>query len=696
VRPVGVAREQVRETVVDEVLGGGERPPAEAALEGRRRDLHDRPLRNQPFEKLGPLLHARVPFGMREDGRQARRPDPVDCSADRDGPAGVRELQQDVLAKGCVAEAEELLVAEPAQLDEVDLPARDHVDRDARLGDGGADARERVLHLARTRRIVMAHMRCRGDDRDSVRRGRLCQLDRFLQRTRSVVQTRKDVRMEVDHGGQDTSAASGRRAGLARNIAYALATQVAGSVFTAALTLFLVRSLGPRDFGRFSLTLAIAGVLTLPTDLGLSASAARFIAERRSDRKRTAATFAEAFWTKLTIATVVAVALVAAAGPIARGFGDGGLAWPLRGMALALLGQSMLLLVLQSFVALQQTSTNLWVVTAESAIETLASVALVLGGGGAAGAAFGRTIGYAVGAAIGLGFVARKLGPDAFHLRAPHRIGEVVRYARSLAVVDWAFAAFEQIDQLLIGLLLTTRAVGSFGAPLRLAALLHYPGYAIANGVVPRLARTGAQQPDTAAFVRALRILFVIQAALTAPLVAWAQPITALLLGTAYSQADDVLRALAPYVFLSGLAPLVSLGANYLGEARRRPRIAVSTLALNVVIDVVLLRKIGIVAAAIGTDVAFVLYVAAHVALCTRALELRLRPLLVGLGRSLAAGAAACGVLALVGTSHLALWQWAVGAPAAVLAFAAVLAASGELRAIYPSRRPAGTVAVEP
>jgi len=244
--------------------------------------------------------------------------------------------------------------------------------------------------------------------------------------------------------------------------------------------------------------------------------------------------------------------------------------------------------------------------------------------------------------------------------------------------------------------LLSTRAVGAFGAPLRLTAFLHYPGYALANAVVPRLARTEEHAPDGDSFARSLRLLFVVQAALTAPLLAWAQPITNLLLGTGYHQADDVLRALAPYVFLSGLAPLVSLGANYLGEGARRPRIAVATLALNMAIDVAFLRSTGVVAAAIGTDVAFALYVPAHFAICARALGLSLRPLAVGFSRSLLAGGAATAALAFVGTSHLSLAQWLLGACAGTAAFVLVIALTGELRALYPSRRPAGTVAVEP
>jgi heme-degrading monooxygenase HmoA len=72
-------------------------------------------------------------------------------------------------------------------------------------------------------------------------------------------------------------------------------------------------------------------------------------------------------------------------------------------------------------------------------------------------------------------------------------------------------------------------------------------------------------------------------------------------LGPGYEESADVLRALTPYVFLAGLAPLVSLAVNFLGEARRRIPIALGAVAVNVAIDVTLIPRIGIVAGAIGT-----------------------------------------------------------------------------------------------
>ena len=71
-----------------------------------------------------------------------------------------------------------------------------------------------------------------------------------------------------------------------QNVLFAFAMRVVSALFTAGLTLFLVRYLGPHDYGVYALALSVGGVVLLPADLGVTRSAARFIAERRGDTGR--------------------------------------------------------------------------------------------------------------------------------------------------------------------------------------------------------------------------------------------------------------------------------------------------------------------------------------------------------------------------------------------------------------------------
>jgi O-antigen/teichoic acid export membrane protein len=331
-----------------------------------------------------------------------------------------------------------------------------------------------------------------------------------------------------------------------------------------------------------------------------------------------------------------------------------------------------------SFQALRRLGLNVRVFLVESLAEISASAGLVLAGAGVAGAAFGRAIGYAVGAAVAAVIAGRLLGRRALELRERRRDleREIARYGRPLVATNSAYTLFGTIDIQLIGVLLSSRAVGLFAAPLKLVTFFSYVGQSAANAIAPRMA--GAD-PDVRSFTAALRGLLILQWLVIVPVVVWAQPLLVLALGEEFRPAGEVLQLLAPYVFLRGLSPLITVTVNYLGEAGRRVKLVIACLLLNAAIDAVLLPTIGVIGAAIGTSVSYLVYVPAHLRICRESFDLPLRPLAVTFLRAGLAAAAAAGVLALVGTRDLSVWAFTGGAIGAVAAFVAVLGVTGEI-----------------
>jgi O-antigen/teichoic acid export membrane protein len=464
---------------------------------------------------------------------------------------------------------------------------------------------------------------------------------------------------------------------VARNAFAALATQLTSALFTAAVTLYLVRALGPPDYGLFALAVGIGALVSIASDAGITQSAERFIAERGGERSSVAPVLADALALKLVASGAACAALIAAAGPIADAYGEPDLAWPLRAIAVAVLGQSALFLYRGAFVALGRASLAWRVLTIESAVEAGAIVALVLAGAGAAGAAWGRASGYVVGALVGALLAARLVGwtrrGGGGSMR--RRIGA---YAGALFVVNAAFTLFEQIDVLLIGAILSKTAVGVFEAPFRLTVFLSYAGQALAFGIAPRLARA-ADAGRSQAFAGAVRLLVIVQAALLAPALVWAEPITGVLLGSGYEESAGVLRTLAPFLFLSAIGTFVTLSVNYLGEGRRRIPIAIAAVVVNIALDAVLIPEIGVLGGAVGTDVAFALYLAGHLWISRDLVDLRPLPLAITLARALVAAGAAAGALAAFGTDSLSALDAVAGAVAALAAYAFVLGATREV-----------------
>jgi O-antigen/teichoic acid export membrane protein len=330
------------------------------------------------------------------------------------------------------------------------------------------------------------------------------------------------------------------------------------------------------------------------------------------------------------------------------------------------------------FTASGRVSLGWRVVVGESITETATSVVLVAAGAGAGGAAFGRGIGYVIGALLGAATTVGLLGRGWLGLRPRGHSRRLARYAGALFVVTVAFTLFEQIDVLLIGAIISTTAVGVFEAPMRLMTFLSYAGQAVSAGVGPRLAR-GSEGPNVAAFRTAIRYLIVLQGALVAPVIVWTQPIVHVVLGSDYDGSIPVLRALAPFLFLSGVGTFITIAVNYVGAARRRVILAIFTVALNAAIDLALLPTIGVVGGAVGTDVAFTVYVAGHFWIVRDVLRVPLLPIATTLARCLAGAAAMAGAMALVGTVDLSWSEWLTGAIAGLVAYVLVLTASGEI-----------------
>jgi O-antigen/teichoic acid export membrane protein len=476
-----------------------------------------------------------------------------------------------------------------------------------------------------------------------------------------------------------------------RNLAFAFGGQGATVLFTAVLTLFLIRTLGELEYGEFAIALAVGGLVLLPADLGISASAARFLAEARDDPSAREAVAAAALRLKLAVSTVVTLVLWLLAPAISAAYAQPGLAWPIRGVALAVLGQSVLRLCTTCAASQQRNSVSFRLILAESAAETIASIGFVVLGAGAAGAAFGRATGYLLGSVLGILALARVLDISPARLvRRPKDRGarrRIAGYAGAIALVDMSWALFSQIDILLIGALLSSSAAGVFQAPMRILTLASYPGIALGSTVGPRLVRSGGGAPgDSRPLLRAARLLLIGQSLAAAFALAWAVPLTKLVLGDGYGGSAIVLAVLAPYLLLGGLAPLLSNAIDYVGGTRRRVVVAVVALLTNTLLDVILLPRVGVVGAAIGTDVGYTVFVVGHLVVCSRTLGFSLRGLAVSALRCLAAAAAASGVLLItVGSGPIGL---CFGAVAALTVFGTVLLALGEVSLRTAMRRP--------
>jgi O-antigen/teichoic acid export membrane protein len=462
-----------------------------------------------------------------------------------------------------------------------------------------------------------------------------------------------------------------------RNAAFSFAAQMVTSGGTAILTLYLVRALHPKGYGTFTIAVAISGLALVIADMGLASSGSRYIAENRTSISRVREVFGDTLRIKLALSGAIALILIAAAGPIASAYNAPGLAWAIRAIALSVVGQNVMMFATGAFNALRRVSFNVVMIAGESFAETTASIVLVVAGLGAGGAALGRAIGYVFGGTLGLALVVRTIGT--VRLRASDLTRKLVGYAGALLLIDAAFTLFSWVDVFVISAYLNTSAVGSFSAPMRVMTFLTYPGLALAAAVAPQFARTERDSGAARNLNRAIRLLLIGHVAIAGIVLVWAKPIGHLLIGNGYAHSVAVFRALTPFILLCGIAPLVSLSINYLGFAKQRLPIAAGTVIVNLVIDLILVPKIGVVAGAIGTDVAYIGYVLGHVWLARRTSNLNLSEMTLSAARCLVAGAVMAASLLLWGT-NVSIPILVLGGAVGLAVYGVMLLASGEVR----------------
>jgi O-antigen/teichoic acid export membrane protein len=364
-----------------------------------------------------------------------------------------------------------------------------------------------------------------------------------------------------------------------RGTVLAFLAKLTGGVFTAALTIFLARSLGAHSFGVLALALSIFALLELVSDFGVAVALPRFLAEERGDSERVRHLVADGLLLEMVGSVLFGGALLALAGVFADAYHAPALAMPLRALAIAMIGTKFLFFCLGVFTALRRQALNVWASLIESVAEACATVTFVVVAGGATAAAFGKAVGFAIGAFAGLLLAHRLLGGRIIpRLFSSHgNVRRILSYAANVWIVDGIFTAFMQIDSLLIGAIIAAGSVAFFQAPMRLILILQYPGAAIAATVAPRVANSKRQERDPAAFASSVRLLVVLMVPATVFTTVWSTTIIHYAFGPGYEQAAEVLRVLAPYVFLSGGGALVSVTVNYLGRARIRIPIAILT-----------------------------------------------------------------------------------------------------------------------
>ena len=471
---------------------------------------------------------------------------------------------------------------------------------------------------------------------------------------------------------------------IATHAAGLVAARVTAAAMSAATVFLVVRVLPKSTYGDYGIIVGIVGMVVVLSDLGLTTALARYIAQGAVPRH----VLVRVLLARACVALVAAAGFAGVGLAMARGMDIGpmgsnispGMLYAAAGLCLA---QSMFSIVSGLLPTLRRIGALMALTISQTALEFAAVVAVASLSLGASAIVVASTVAAAIGALVGVTVVVRST--PRLNATAAASVRTIATYSRPMFLVALCFAAFGLVDQLFIWVLHGSEAAAAYIANWKLITLLHLPGLAVATVIAPRLAGGGPER--RAMYLRWLGVMALGYVGVIAVCATLATPIVTLALGEAYASNAGVFAALGVYALLLGIAPHVTMAANFLGGARKRVRLSVVTIALNVVLDLLLVPTYGAYGAAVATSIAFSWYVGAHVVLSYRLLggELTASALRASLGGrigrvTLDAAFIVAAVVAAVGTAYtvwtsLSQYTWpAVSLMAAVsLGFAAYL-----------------------
>ncbi|MFC3959434.1 flippase [Halovivax cerinus] len=396
------------------------------------------------------------------------------------------------------------------------------------------------------------------------------------------------------------------------------------------LTVGLARLMDPDSYGVLFLALSVLGVAQLLSAFGVSKSAGRYIAEyRETDPAQLPHILRSAFTFNAATILAVSIVLLVVRDDLARAIGEPALE-PLLLVGIAfVVGQTLVTFCKQTIQGFEDIGVSSRLVAANKVGRLVGALGLVALGYEALGALVGYVASSLAVSAVGLAYLyIRKIrtAPD-----EPIESGlrrRLARYSAPIAVNQTAHSLDNYIDTIVVGAMLGPAAVSYYTIGFQLARFLGAPMTALGFTLSPAFgSQKAAGRPDRAArlYETALTKGLLVYVPAAAGVVLLAEPGVEYVFGADYRGAVPVLQVMAAFVVIRTVQTLSSDGLDYLGRARTRAVIKLTTAVANVCLTVVLVSEMGVVGAAIATVATSSCYAGVTCYLMHRELALRLR-----------------------------------------------------------------------
>jgi O-antigen/teichoic acid export membrane protein len=460
---------------------------------------------------------------------------------------------------------------------------------------------------------------------------------------------------------------------LVRNSSALLLARVVALICGGGLTIYAVRVLSLEEYGSYSIAIALITLFGLLSEMGISALTLRELV-RQPERRREL--FAVSMGAEVAT-TVVAICVML---PVALALGYSSLVLALVAIGgVALMFQAPFATVEAGFKS-QRVMTYVGVALAvQASVSAAVGLALLLVGVGAEALMIGLAVGAAASLAVGVWLLRWKLAfPVGLDLN-PRHVVNFVRAGSMIAVTGAVTVIYERVDVLMLSKLDDEAGVALYSLAFVVVQYVLLIPTIVGSAYFPMLIERLRDDRETgrAEYGLMIRLFLFISIPASIALMLGGGEMLRLIFGERYAGAGEPMRVFAWICTLGFLNALFWYGILASYKERAMIALMVAGLAVNVLINAVLIPPLGPLGAAIGLVGSYVLIVGGEFWLIRRHLfrlpvgPLVAKPLLAGavsavvavplFGVSeLAAGLAGAGAftLALLGLRYISAEEW--------------------------------------
>jgi O-antigen/teichoic acid export membrane protein len=381
----------------------------------------------------------------------------------------------------------------------------------------------------------------------------------------------------------------------ASNALWLIAAEIAGKVASFVFAVIVARGLGPLAYGYFNIAISLGGLVIAFGSLGLNMVVTTEIVKRREAMSET---FSSALVGRVGINSIALFAAIAMA-PLIVDEGTAVATIALVGAALFV--DDISALIGAVFKAVEQMRYRALAIFVNRLVSTGLAVVAVAAGGDILTVCLVYLVGSIAGAAYAAISLRRNFSDLKLRSASRSHVWRLLRAGTPLGVASVLNLAVFRIDTVLLQILRGPLAVAMYGVAFRFFDSLTFLAYSITSAALPRMAKDGNGDEPVRAFQLALGILLTAYLPIAAGAPFAGRWIVVTIFSSRYATAGSATAWLAAGVLFYGVAYLARVAAIAIGRQQDIPKIAAVALAVNVILNLVLIPRLGFEGAAIAT-----------------------------------------------------------------------------------------------